>query len=83
MNWAICNQDVGVIALQRRASNAAEHGEQAGQLSNLLQRQDTTMSRNHRPKRQHSRLNEVRNLALGAAVSALVRFLLDQLRVLL
>lgn len=40
LNWAITDQDAGVIAFQRRASAAPEGGEQAGPTSHLLQRQD-------------------------------------------
>lgn len=41
------------------------------------------MSRKHRPQHKRPQLSEVHNATLSAVVSALVRFLLDQLRGLL
>jgi hypothetical protein len=79
LNWAICNQDVGSIALQRRAFMAPDDGDQAGQPPSHPQRQDTTMSRNDPPRQQRSRQDQVRNVTLGAVVSGLVRFVFEKL----
>ncbi|MGW3982099.1 hypothetical protein [Streptomyces mirabilis] len=41
------------------------------------------MPRNHKPRSQSRSRDELRNTAVSAAISGIIRFLLDQLRELL